>query len=205
MGVLHDPLLVHFLPEQDIHEHHETHVSAPAVSTFTAARKMDLSRFLLVRASSPGMSYVLGASPDETTRPRRLLAQTLALGWRILAEELKRKVVVGTVTQPQEGNVVLQGLSSEVLTFFDTPTYVRIACALKVEPRGCLASVFHTQTHLSAPGAYARSRFRRYWAVFSPSILLIYLECLSLVKADAERCARKVLQGVQTVGKPEPA
>jgi hypothetical protein len=91
------------------------------------------------------------------------------------------------VTQPWEADVVFGGLGPEAFTAFDTPGYVKIVWTLEVEPRGELASEFRTQTRVATTDAYARSRFRRYWAVFSPGILLIRLEGLRLVKAEAER------------------
>ncbi len=39
----------------------------------------------------------------------------------------------------------------------------------------------------------ARERFRRYWAMFSPGILIIRYEGLRLVKAEAERRVRRSL------------
>jgi hypothetical protein len=47
--------------------------------------------------------------------------------------------------------------------------------------------MFRTETRVATTDAYARERFRRYWAVFSPGILLIRRASLRLVKADAER------------------
>jgi len=38
----------------------------------------------------------------------------------------------------------------------------------------------------------ARERFRRYWAVLSPGILIIRYEGLRLVKAEAERMRRSL-------------
>src|SRR5215207_2672999 len=97
-----DPLLDRFLPEYDIHERHETRVAAPAALTFAAAREMDLSRSPLVRGIFAGRELLLGSSLDESARPRALLAQTLALGWRVLVEEPGRVIAVGAVTQPWE-------------------------------------------------------------------------------------------------------
>ena len=205
-GAQRDPLLDRFLPEYDIHERHETGVAAPVALTFAAAREMDLSRSPLVRAIFAGRELMMGASPDETERPRALLAQTLALGWRVLAEEPGRVVVVGAVTQPWEADVIFRGLSPEALAAFEEPAYVKIVWTLEVEPRGDSESVFRTQTRVATTDAYARSRFRRYWAVFSPGILLIRLESLRLVKADAERRAREAPPwGQQPVGESEPA
>lgn len=200
-----DPLLDRFLPEYDIHERHQTRVAAPAALTFAAAREMELSRSPLVRAVFAGRELMMRSSPDETARLRTLLAQTLALGWRVLVEDPGRVIVVGAVTQPWEANVLFRGLAPEEFSAFEEPAYVKIVWTLEVEPHGDSESVFRTQTRVATTDAYARSRFRRYWAVFSPGILLIRLESLRLVKADAECRAREApLRDGQPVDEPEP-
>ena len=46
---------------------------------------------------------------------------------------------------------------------------------------------FRTETRVHTTDARSRRLFRRYWAVFSPGILLIRRASLKLVKAEAER------------------
>ncbi len=100
---------------------------------------------------------------------------------------------------------MFRGLPPAAFAAFAEPAYVKIVWTLEVEPCGNSASVFRTQTRVATTDAYARSRFRRYWAVFSPGILLIRLESLRLVKADAERRVRQApLRSVQPVSQSEP-
>ena len=51
------------------------------------------------------------------------------------------------------------------------------------------ASIFSTETRVVTTDPESRSRFRRYWSVFSPGILLIRYETLRLVRREAERLA----------------
>ena len=89
-----------FMPAYDVAERHETAVAAPAAVTMAAARDMDIYRSTLVRLifairTLPGRFR--GAPPRA---PASLLCETLALGWRVLADEHDRSVVVGAVTRP---------------------------------------------------------------------------------------------------------
>jgi hypothetical protein len=69
---------------------------------------------------------------------------------------------------------------------------VKIVWNLSVEPLGPSESMFRTETRVATTDAYARKRFRRYWAAFSPGIRLIRRESLSIVKADAEQRVHSV-------------
>jgi hypothetical protein len=50
--------------------------------------------------------------------------------------------------------------------------------------------VFRTETRALATDPESRARFRRYWTLVSPGIVLIRWEMLRLVKREAERRAR---------------
>jgi hypothetical protein len=73
---------------------------------------------------------VLGAEPDAETRPKGLLAQTTSVGWRVLAENPGREMVVGAVPQPWLPNVVFRGLAREEFRAFQEPGYVKIVWTL---------------------------------------------------------------------------
>ena len=55
-----------------------------------------------------------------------------------------------------------------------------------MEPAGPSRCILRTETRAIATDAASRSRFRRYWALLSPGILLIRHEMLRVVAADAE-------------------
>lgn len=56
-----------------------------------------------------------------------------------------------------------------------------------MDPLGAEESEFLTETRTAATDAYARERFRRYWAVVSPGVLLIRRAMIRQVKTEAER------------------
>ncbi len=180
-------LVDRFMPAAEVSERHEINVAAPAAYTFAAARDMDVNRSPVVRAifairTLP--SRLRGSAPESSAAP--LLAETLALGWRILAET-DREVVVGAVTQPWRADVTFRGVEPEAFVGFAEPGYAKIVWTLEAEALGPEASRFRTQTRVCTTDPRSRARFRRYWAVFSPGILLIRRQSLKLVKAEAER------------------
>jgi hypothetical protein len=180
-----------FMPAYDVAERHEIAVAAPAVITMAAARDMDIYRSPLVRlifAIRTLPSRLRGAPPRI---PASLLSETLALGWRVLAEEPGRAIVVGAVTQPWHANVTFRGLSPDAFVAFNEPGFAKIAWTLEAIPLGASTSRFRTETRVSTTDARSRRLFRRYWAVFSPGILLIRRASLRLVKAEAERRCRR--------------
>jgi hypothetical protein len=103
--------------------------------------------------------------------------------------------VLGAVTQPWLADPVFRGVPAEEFPAFAEPGYVKIAWTLAVEPLEAGSSLFRTETRVATTDPSSRERFRRYWSVFSPGILVIRWETLRLVKRDAERRAdRQALQ-----------
>jgi hypothetical protein len=47
--------------------------------------------------------------------------------------------------------------------------------------------VFSTETRVATTDAEARRKFRRYWSLLSPGIVMLRRESLRLVRREAER------------------
>jgi len=184
-----DPMVDRFMPKYEVREVHQARVGAPAEVTFGVAHDLDLRRSTIVRAIFTGRELLLGGERSKREHPPGFLAEVLALGWRVLAEEPGREVVIGAVTQPWKTDVELLGLPPDEFGAFKEPGYAKIVWTFAVEPLGEKASVFRTETRVATTDPQSRSRFRRYWSVFSPGILLIRYETLRLVKREAERLA----------------
>lgn len=180
-------LLDEFMPDYEVGERHEIDVAAPAALTLAAARAMDLHRSPLVHAIFAVRTLPSRLRGAPAREPASLLTETLAIGWRILAEVPDRGIVVGAVTQPWRADVRFRGLDPDGFTRFVEPGYARIAWTLEAIPLGPPTSRFRTETRVSTTDPRARALFRRYWAVVSPGVLLIRRQSLKLVKADAER------------------
>ncbi len=184
-----DLLLDQFMPEYEVAERHHVRVAAPAATTLAAAADTNLQQSTVVRAIFRARELVLGADPDAGARPTGLLALTTSLGWRVLAEEPGREIVVGAVTQPWLADVVFRGLAPEAFRAFQEPGYVKIVWTLRADPVGESASIFRTETRVTTTDPTARAKFRWYWARFSPGIVLIRRLMLGVLKTEAERRA----------------
>lgn len=180
-----DALLDRFMPVYDVCDRHCTRVRAPAATTLAVARELDLLQQPIVRAIVRAREILLGASHDQRPRPRGLLAETLALGWGVLAET-DREIVVGAVTKPWEAAVIFRALPPHGFAGFDEPGCIKIAWTLRADPLGAHTSMFRTETRAVATDASARARFRTYWAFLSPGIVLIRQLSLAPVRARAE-------------------
>jgi hypothetical protein len=185
-----DALLDRFLPVYDVVERHAVHVDAPAEATLEAARNADMFDAPLVRAIFRGRELLLGAAADERTRPRGLLAETQSLGWQVLAENPGREIVMGAVAKPWEADVTFRGVPADQFASFAEPGFVKIAWTLRADPNSSGGSIFRSETRAVATDPFARAKFRRYWALLSPGIILIRHAALAVVKADAERARR---------------
>lgn len=184
-----DPLLDRFMPAFEIVDRQSIRVSAPAATTLAAARDMELFEMPAVRAIVKTRELIFGSAADDRPRPRGMLAQTLSLGWVVLAEIPDREIVVGAVTKPWEANVIFRSVPPGHFEAFNEPEYVKIAWTLRADPMGETASVFRTETRAIATDEYARAKFRLYWACLSPGISLIRWISLAPLRAAAERRA----------------
>jgi hypothetical protein len=182
-----DPLLDRFMPSYEVAEWHETVVHAPASITYAAAKALDLRQSPLIRAIFAGRELFMRSKPATRPKSGSFLTEVLELGWGILVEEPGHELVMGAVTQPWKANVKFRSLPPETFAEYQEPGYAKIVWTLAVEPRGPESSVFRTETRVATTDPGSRARFRRYWSVFSPGILLIRRETLRLVKHEAER------------------
>jgi hypothetical protein len=182
-----DPLLDEFMPVYEAIELHRLRVAAPADVTFSAVSRIDLQESALIRALFKTRAAILGAKPDERLLPQPFLEQMQAIGWGVLAELPGREVILGSVTQPWEANVVFRAIPAADFAAFDEPGYVKIVTTLRADPLGPDESIARTETRVATTDPSARAKFRRYWAAFHPGIFLIRRILLSTVKQEAER------------------
>jgi hypothetical protein len=183
-------LLDAFMPDYDVVERHSVRVGAPADVTLTAACELDLERSAVIHAIFRGREVILGSDPDAAAHPRGLVAFTKSIGWGVLADVHGHEIVMGAVTQPWKADVVFRALPPDEFAAFHEPDFVKIVWTLRADALSADACVVSTETRVMTTDPAARRKFRRYWAVFSPGIILIRREGLTRVKADAEGRAR---------------
>lgn len=184
-----DELLDRFIPTYDVVERHHIDVDAPAAVTLDAARRLDLSGSPIVRALFKGRELIMRAEAAPPRESRGMLEDLLSFGWVVLGEIPDREVVLGAVTKPWESNPVFRAVPPDEFARFAEPAYVKIALTLRADPTGPSSSVFRTETRALATDAFARERFRVYWAFLSPGIWLIRQMMLRPVRREAARRA----------------
>lgn len=185
-----DVLLDRFMPAYEVVERHHIRVAASAETTFAAACETNLLSSPISRAIFRAREVILGSTPDASERPTGVLALTKSIGWGVLAEVPGREVVMGAVTQPWRANVTFRPLLPDDFAAFDEPGYVKIVWTLRADPIRAAESVFRTETRVMATDPGARQKFRRYWSLLSPGIIIIRAMMLQPVKREAERRAR---------------
>jgi hypothetical protein len=199
-----DLTLDEFMPAYDIVERHHIRVHAPAEITFAAATDLDLMQSPIARTIFKGRELILGSEPDTVPRPRGLLAFMKSIGWGVLSEVPGRQIVMGAVTQPWEANVAFRPLPPSDFLDFDRPGFVKIAWTLRVDRVSATESIFRTETRAMPTDVTARRKFRRYWALLSPGIIVIRWAMLEPLKIEAERRVSdgwKVAIGASAEGK----
>lgn len=172
------------MPVFEVAERHEVLVRAPPSVTFAAAQALDLERAPVIHAIFAGRRMLLASG--DTANAHLTLAELEAIGWARVAAT-PHEVVLGAVTQPWQSNVTFRPLPPDEFAAFDRPGWVKIVWSLAVDSLAPDRSRFRTETRVLTTDAEARRRFRRYWAAFSPGIVLIRWQAVRLVRAQAER------------------
>jgi len=207
-----DSLLDLYMPEYEVVDRHHLRVAAPAAITFAAACEMNLSKSPIVRAifrtrelafgcfgcaasiarrELPACCHAAGSHQNEESQQQGLLADLKTQGWGVLAEVPGHEIVFGAVTQPWTASPVFRALPPDEFAAFHEPGYVKIAFTLRADPLDASASVARTETRVVTTDAVAREKFRSYWSLVSPGVVLVRRTLLRGLKNDAERRSRE--------------
>jgi hypothetical protein len=188
-GDARDELLDRFMPRYEICERHAIDVAAPAEVTLAAAKTLELESSPIIRGIFKGREWIVRSHPDATARPDGLLEHMKSVGWGVLADT-PCEVVLGAVTKPWEANPVFRAIAPADFVAFGEPDYVKIAWTLRVTPTDDGGSTFRTETRAVATDPDARKKFRRYWSLLSPGIIVIRWAMLPALAAAAARAWR---------------
>jgi hypothetical protein len=181
-----DTLLDKFMPAYEVAEQHQTSVKAPASVTFEAACDLNLQESQIAQLLFKTRSLFMRETRHLPVRPSLRLRQMEELGWRILAEEPGRQIVLGAVARPWARNSNFEPISREEFAEFSRPGFAKIVFSLAVQEVDDKESTFYTKTRVITTDSYSRERFRVYWAAASPGIVLIRRVILRAVKQKAE-------------------
>jgi hypothetical protein len=183
-------VLDRLMPQYEVVERHHVRIAAPASLVLDEARMIDITSAPLARAIFTARELIMGA--DAARQPSKGLIEDMkAIGWGQLAEVQDHEIVMGGVTKPWKANPVFRALPPQEFVAFEEPDYVKIAWTLRVDPIDGDHSVFRTETRVVATDPGARAKFRWYWSLLSPGIILIRRAMLGPLRGAAERRARR--------------
>jgi hypothetical protein len=182
-------LVDRFLPAPDVRTVHSIRIRASPERVMHETEQFDLESLGVVRALFRIRGWMLRARPLPSHVARGLVDRLSSIGWGTLAHEPGRQRVFGAVTRPWEGDVRFTPVAPEAFASFAEPGLVKIAWTLEAErdPRRLDVTVFRTETRASGTDTDARRRFRRYWRLVRPGVVLIRLVLLPAVRRKCER------------------
>ncbi len=178
-----------FLPRPDVRERHEIRVHAPPALVLDTARQLDPESIPAVRAIFAARAWVLGSRRPRPA-PAGLVEMTRRLGWGVLDEEEGRYFCAGAVCRPWLADVDFRPLPPADFAAYADPGCVKIAWTLEADPAQSGWTRFATETRAVATDEPSRKKFRRYWRIASPGILLIRKLLMPAIRREAERRSR---------------
>jgi hypothetical protein len=182
-----DPLMNRFMPRYEVIEQHERVVEAPPLLAFDAVSSFRLEDSPIIRSIFRAREIIFAQESAETSSSPPFLELARQIGWGLLDSVPGREVVFGAVTQPWRGDVRFRSLAPERFATFDSAGYAKIVWSMAIDSLGPARSRVRTETRVETTDPMSRARFRRYWSIYSPGIVLIRRESLRLIGDKAER------------------
>lgn len=180
-----------FIPRPDVYDHHEIVIAAPADLVFFEATRVDLQSLPVVRVIFRIRAWLLGDTLEPPRKPLGIVADTMVLGWDLLAHTPCRAIVMGAAARPWTRNVTFRTIRADQFAAFAEPDYVKIVWTLEAEPLGQSRTRFHTETRVEATDAASRRKFFWYWLVFGLGIRFIRWNMLRALRRHALRHHRE--------------
>jgi hypothetical protein len=181
--------LARLMPDARLVEVSGCDVSADPACAWEHVRHGDLGSPSLVRAL-----FALRALPDRFRERERaplririddLVSTPQAPGFGVLIGDPPREVVVGAIGQVWRPNIPFVHVGdAEAFAAFATPGYVRVAWALRIEPRPAGGARVEVEVRVDATDPDAWRRFRRYFALVGPGSRLVRRSLLRHIERD---------------------
>lgn len=176
------------LPHAEFAERHALRMHAPPQRAYAAARRLDLSGSLLVRALF-GLRSLPALFTGKGGRPEKGLGTTmdtlLRNGFVLLDERAPHEFVLGLAGRFWTPAGGIERLHPAEYAVFDRPGMAVAAWNFTVLPTDA-GSLVATETRVRCTDDAARRSFRRYWRVVRPFSGMIRMEALRAIRRTAE-------------------
>jgi hypothetical protein len=133
----------------------------------------------------------MGDTLEPPAKPLGIVAETMVLGWGLLAHTPCRAIVMGAAARPWTRNVTFRTIPREEFASFAEPDFVKIVWTLEADPIGPARTHFRTETRVEPTDAAARRKFFWYWLVFGVGIRVIRWSMLRALRRKAQRHHRE--------------
>jgi hypothetical protein len=180
-----------FIPRPYVRDHHEIVIAAPADLVFFDATRLDLQSLPIVRAIFRTRAWLMGDRLEPPAKPLGIVAETMVLGWGLLAHTPCRTIVMGAAARPWTRNVTFRTIPAEEFAAFAEPDYVKIVWTLEADPIGPERTRFRTETRVEPTDAVARRKFFWYWMAFGLGVRFIRWNMLRALRRKALRHHRE--------------
>jgi hypothetical protein len=180
-----------FVPRPYVHDRHEIVIGAPADLVFFEATRIELQSLPLARTIFRIRGWLMGDTFEPPARPLGIVAETMVLGWGLLALTPCRTIVMGAAARPWTRNVTFRTIPREGFVAFAEPDYVKIVWTLEAHPIGPGLTRFRTETRVEPTDAAARRKFFWYWMAFGVGIRVIRRSMLRGLRRKALRHHRE--------------
>ncbi len=185
-----------FAPVYQFSEFHSIRIIAPKEQVYQALKSVTAEEIALFRTLTwlrrfglPGPESILNPPPHVA-----LLNVATRTSFLVLAEELDREIVLGTlVAAPPGWRPSGKPTPDGFRAFFVTtnhPGFAPAAMNFRIEDAGPAACTLTTETRVYATDASTRRRFALYWRVIYPGSALIRRMWLRAIARRAESRSR---------------
>ncbi len=178
-------LIDEVLPHPLETEHHETLVEAPPPLVYERLMEANLAASPLVSVLFMARGTLWPVAARLKVGPPITIHGLEAMGFRIVAEEPGREVVLGLIGKFWTPTGSIRRFEPDELAAFDEPGYAVTAWNFVLETEG-EGTRLTTETRIRCTDATAERRFRRYWGLVKPFSGLIRSEMLRTIKKAAE-------------------
>jgi hypothetical protein len=177
-----------FIATPYVRDHHEVEIAAPADLVFFEATRLNLQSLPIVRAIFRTRAWLMrDRVVPPAAKPLGIVAETMVLGWGLLAHTPCRNIVMGAAARPWTRNVTFRTIRPEEFVAFAEPDYVKIVWTLEADPIGPERTRFRTETRVEPTDETARRKFFWYWMAFGIGIRVIRWSMLRQLRRKALR------------------
>ncbi len=181
----HESPAAAFIQKPFVRDHHEIEIAAPADLVFFESTRLNLQSLPIIRAIFRTRAWLMRDTLDPPVKPLGIVAETMVLGWGLLAHTPCRSIVMGAAARPWTRNVTFRTIRPDEFAAFAEPDYVKIVWTLEADPIGPERTRFRTETRVEPTDEAARKKFFWYWMAFGIGIRFIRWNMLRELRRKA--------------------